>query len=357
MEVIASAPGKLVLLGEYAVLEGAAALVLAVNRRAKVRMASRTDGICNVSAPDLDVVAAPASIDSDGVLHWLGNSIVSSKLRLVEHVWNSLRFEGLVPSSSHGFDLHLDTSGFFHADKTRRAKLGLGSSAALTVALAGTLVSFTGHGETTVDRTSWLHRLLAMHRDWQGGRGSGVDVAASVAGGLIAYQLAGQPSVPSMTSLEWPMDGLHCLCVWSGHSVSTADFLQCLSQWRITHAAEYAMHMRDLGVISTQAIEALRQRSASTFVELVAAYATALYRFGNACGLEIFSPAQQHFAKIAARVGVSYKPCGAGGDFGVVFTDDLERLAQIARSVQDEGMQTMPLALDPDGFAYTMQLT
>jgi len=38
MEVTASTPGKLVLLGDYAVLEGAPALVMAVNRHAKVRI-------------------------------------------------------------------------------------------------------------------------------------------------------------------------------------------------------------------------------------------------------------------------------------------------------------------------------
>ncbi len=36
MKVIADAPGKLVLLGEYAVLEGAPGLVVAVDRRARV---------------------------------------------------------------------------------------------------------------------------------------------------------------------------------------------------------------------------------------------------------------------------------------------------------------------------------
>lgn len=357
MELTASAPGKLVLLGEYAVLEGAPALVLAVNRRANVRIAARTDGICEVNAPELDVAGARMSIDADGGLHWQCADRDADKLSLVDHIWQGLLHEGLAPRSGDGFNLHLDTSCFFHANGTGRVKLGLGSSAALTVALASALATFAGQGEATAERTRWLRRLFRMHGTWQGGRGSGVDVAAGVAGGLIAYRLTGQDPQPSFVPLGWPMAGVHCLFIWSGQAVSTANYLLHLAEWRQSHRAEYALHMQELGALAEAAAEALQQERAAAFVELAAVYATALRNFGVACGLEIFSPAQQRFADIAADAGVSYKPCGAGGDFGVVFSEDADRLVSIRQHIIDADMHDMPLKSDTQGFTCAIHLT
>ncbi|GAB2546811.1 mevalonate kinase family protein [Rhodanobacter koreensis] len=349
MELMASAPGKLVLLGEYAVLEGAPALAVAVDRRATVRIKPRSDGVCVVSAPDIGVFNVPMPVDVDGRLHWHCAEADTTKLRLVDHVWSALSREGLAPPPGDGFCIELDTAGFFETSSSGQAKLGLGSSAALTVALASALAVYAGHAEAIADRAQWLHRLFRMHSSWQEGRGSGVDLAASVAGGLIAYRLSGQDPGPSFTSLDWPVAGVRCLFVWSGQSVSTADFLRQLAQWRLGHHAEYAAHMRNLGELAEVAAVALQEGRGAAFVAIVAAYATALESFGAACGLEIFSATQKRLAELAARTGVSYKPCGAGGDFGVVFVQDADRLARIERSILVEGLHCVPLAVDSQG--------
>jgi phosphomevalonate kinase len=349
MELMASAPGKLVLLGEYAVLEGAPALALAVDRRATVRITPRTDGVCVVNAPDLGVFNVRMPVDADGRPRWQCVEADAAKLQLVDHVWRALSREGLAPSLGDGLCMDLDTAGFFETNGSGLAKLGLGSSAALTVALASALAVFAGHAEVVADRTRWLHCLFRMHASWQGGRGSGVDLAASVAGGLINYRLAGPDPQPSFTPLDWPIADLHCLFVWSGQSVSTADFLRRLAQWRLGHHAEYAAHMHNLGELAEVGADVLQKGRGADFVAMVAAYATALENFGMACGLEIFSAAQKRLARLAAQFGVSFKPCGAGGDFGVVFGQDADRLGRIERTILVEGLHCVPLAVDPQG--------
>ena len=49
--VIASAPGKVILCGEYAVLDGAPAICMAVDRRARVEITEIDGDISDVSAP------------------------------------------------------------------------------------------------------------------------------------------------------------------------------------------------------------------------------------------------------------------------------------------------------------------
>jgi len=61
---LASAPGKLVLLGEYAVLDGAPALVMAVERYCRVELAACEPPACRVEAPQLDRAVMP--LDEQG---------------------------------------------------------------------------------------------------------------------------------------------------------------------------------------------------------------------------------------------------------------------------------------------------
>lgn len=349
MEVTASAAGKLVLLGDYAVLEGAPALVMAVDRKARVRISAKSGSVAEVSAPDMNIGLASLKIGADGQPEWLCSAEDAARLRLVDQTLRGLLHEGLAPPAGRGFSLHLDTSEFFDTGVDGRAKLGLGSSAALTVALASAMAVFVGRGAATANRRVWLENLLQLHREFQGGHGSGVDVAAGLIGGVISYRLLEGGLTPRFEPVHWPAE-VKTLFVWSGKSASTSNFLDRLAQWRQGHGAEYAAQMRGLGEIAGAAAEAAMQGRGGALVDAASAYSSALRAFGSACGLDIFSPEHVHLAQLAAGTGVSYKPCGAGGgDFGVVFTLDGERLAQAERSITAAGFRCVPLAIDEQG--------
>lgn len=336
----ASAPGKLVLLGDYAVLDGAPALVVAMDRRARVSVETCDGGGIEVSAPDLGIAAASAHVDAAGRLQWadLGQA---AQLGLVTQVWNALAAEGVALHG--GLRIALDTSGFFADTPAGRRKLGLGSSAALTVALAAALVR--AGGQALAATPAWLARLVAWHGAWQGGRGSGVDIAASLVGGASAYRC--RPA-PSSQPVAWPPAGAACLFVWSGETVSTAGHLAHLAAWRETSAADYVARMGELCTLAESSSAAL-QGDAAGVVALVAAYAAALARLERASGLAIFSPAQHELAALAARAGAAFKPCGAGGDFGVVVADGAVQLERVRRAMMAAGLRAEGLAVDPQG--------
>ncbi|MDR3416762.1 MAG: hypothetical protein P4L83_11300 [Nevskia sp.] len=350
MDVAASAPGKLVLLGDYAVLEGATALVMAVNRRARVRITARAGGSCEVSAPEMGIAQAPLLIGADGLPQWTGTPEQAAALRLVDQTLRGLQHEGLAPPPGRGFTLLLDTAEFFDRDGSGRSKLGLGSSAALTVALASAMAVFVGRGAAAANRRVWLEHLLQLHRDFQGGHGSGVDVAAALIGGVISYRLLEGGTQPRFEPVNWP-EQVHSRFVWTGRSASTSNFLERLAQWRRGgHGAEYASRMEQLGAISGAAAAALVQGRGADFVASATAYAGALREFGAACGLEIFSPEHLQLTAIAAESGICYKPCGAGGgDFGVLFALEPDRLARVEQRVAAAGFRCVPLAADEQG--------
>jgi phosphomevalonate kinase len=334
MRVLASAPGKLVITGEYAVLEGAPALVLAIDRHARVVLEESGGSDYEISAPGLGIHAARGRLDATGRIAWPAlDAGAGASLRLVGAILETLGAEERPPP----FRASLDTRAF-HADGDGRRKLGLGSSAALTVALASAIRALGRRGAPSLDT------LLAAHRRAQDGRGSGLDVAASLSGGLLRYRLhEGQPRI---APAAWP-PGLAWCCVWSGRPASPSFFLQRLPAWRAQAPARHAAAMRELGDCATAAADAA---SATALLEAVAAYAQALERLAAASGLDIFCPEHRALAALAARLGVVYKTCGAGGgDIGIGLAMDPARLPAFRQAASAAGCAV--LELHPAGAA------
>lgn len=124
MRIRASAPGKLVLIGEYGVLRGGPALVAAVDRRAEVSLEPGAAGI-RVTAPQLGLEGTPVEADP--------------RLRLAAACLDG--FSG---------EVCIDT-GALHQDGH---KLGLGSSAAVCVALCA------ARGDEDCRRALRIHRQV-----------------------------------------------------------------------------------------------------------------------------------------------------------------------------------------------------
>jgi len=337
MGIVASAPGKLVLTGEYAVLEGAPAIVLALDRRARVTLRDNAGTGYVIDAPDLGVHDALGYLDGQQHCHWSGvDATTTDRLALVASVLETMALDGGLP----GFHVTLDTHTFFFTASAHH-KLGLGSSAALTVALAGAVHARAGRGAPSAGR------LLAAHRRVQGGRGSGLDIAASLTGGAIVYCLrAGQPQI---TPVPWPT-GLQFACAWSGKAASTGVFLRRLAAWRERVPARYTALMRELTLCAEAAAAAFADNVISTLLEAVTAYAAGLARLGVASGLDIVSAEHRVLAAIAAECGVVYKTSGAGGgDIGIALTVDAERLQAFRQRVTQAGLQILDVQLEPHG--------
>ncbi len=328
MRVVASAPGKLVITGEYAVLEGAPALVLAIDREAHVALEDTSGSDYRISAPVLGLRDARGQLDAAGKMSWPDlDSVAAEPLALVGAVLETLAADG----ASAPFHATLDTRAFY-TTAGRQAKLGLGSSAALTVALAGAVCALNRQDRPSVET------LIAAHRRAQDGYGSGLDIAASLVGGLLVYRL--QDGQPRITPATWPA-GLEWCCVWSGKSASTRAFLVKLATWRAHAPARHAAVLRDLGDCARAAAAA---GNAATLLEAVAAYTLSLDRFADASGLDILGAGHRNLRTLAARHGVTYKSCGAGGgDIGIGLATDAGRLQAFRQAAAAAGFPVLDL--------------
>ena len=199
----ASAPGKLVILGEYAVLANAPALVMAVNRRCRAGIRPNGNDACRLKSI------------AEAERHVIFRNRARSGLALVDQVAEA--FPPLGDAS--GWSGFLDSSGLYRDGR----KLGLGSSAAALTAWSGVWRAWSGRGVADAGGAVLRH-LIAAHTACQGGAGSGLDVAASLHGGVIRFQLDEERG-PQVDSAKLP-DGVGFVGVSVGSSASTPKHLE-----------------------------------------------------------------------------------------------------------------------------------
>jgi len=314
--VIASAPGKVVLCGEYAVLDGAPAISMAVDRRATVKVSDANSDWHCVSAPGYS--SLEGRFVSDGAtIDWLQGG---DEYRLVDAVWRTVGHTG-----NRYLSIELDTRAFL--DDLSGSKIGVGSSAALVVALVAAL-----GGSSDV-----LDLAIRSHRSFQRGAGSGVDIATGVSGGLIEYRM----SEAAISQLRWP-SGLSYRLVWTGVSASTGAQLE-----RLQLAGRRVS--RDALARAAETM-ATAWRSASAVMSEYPAYIESLRKFSVDHDLGIFDAGHDELVTEAAAAGLVYKPCGAGGgDVGILLGTSDEQLDDFIIRREARECQVLKTHLEPHG--------
>lgn len=322
MNLTASAPGKLVLSGEYAVLLGAPAIAVAVNRRARVIVSCADAGHHTVTAPGF--AAGPGQFEvRDGEFVWLDGA---RDFGLLESVWTALG-----PELPAHIALELDTRSF--RDTATGSKLGIGSSAALAVALTHALAEV---GARSGDAAS---AAFDGHRRFQGGLGSGVDIACGVHGGLVEYSMEKNET----RHLDWP-DGLQMAVFWLGVPVSTGERIERFRQQPPRPSSEALLRasgdMADTWVAG----------SAQDILAAYPAYIDILREFSADYGLGIFDAGHAELSGIAESTGVVYKPCGAGGgDCGVCLAMDSAAIDAFLSGAEARQAHRPDIGIDVDG--------
>jgi len=229
------------------------------------------------------------------------------------------------PTGGACLSIELNTEGF--VDPVSGEKIGIGSSAALTVALAAALSQTS---DVLVD-------AMRAHREFQQGAGSGADIATSVVGGLIEYRVRETATTP----MRWP-DGLACRLIWTGVAASTANRLQQLE------AGDERSSRKELSIAARSMAKAWQ--SATAVMSEYPAYIEALRKFSVDHDLGIFDAGHEQLVVEAAAAGLVYKPCGAGGgDVGVLLGFNNDELDVFMNGRATSDCKVLDCVLEPIG--------
>lgn len=349
MNILTKAPGKLILLGEYAVLEGAPALVAAVNRLARITIAAAEEDAFSVEAPVIDIPFQQFILDATGKVRFLQKPLKKLKffLSIFEHAVADLNRKNIVTTPIR---ITLDTSEFFL--RKGAAKLGLGSSAALTVALIAALFAYYDAVDPGNDEHMALFKTaLSAHRAAQGNVGSGIDVAACVYGGNLQYRLTEQPGKPpaEIKQLE-PLKDVYFLPVWTGKASSTKDLVKHFYNFKRKNGNGYRKLFKELAELSTAGSLAFAEKNTTDFLALVREYYQKMIEIGHHIEMPVVSPEHQKIADLVYDFGAVYKPSGAGGgDLGIAFVRSAEDLTDLASQIQKAGFEIVHLRMGAKG--------
>lgn len=325
--IFVKAPGKLFLLGEYAVLFDSPAVVMAVDRYATVAVEPSQDQFqvqfAGTGMPGL------TGQWQNGMIDWGATDPVH---KLFVTITDTLSDAGMVTSRSAPFSMGIDSSELCDEEQ----KLGLGSSAAVTNAVVRAVLEFYSRD---FDDASLAKLVFGAHSRFQNRQGSGADVAAGIAGGVFVYQQGRGSAMPQYHCVPLPED-LAMTMVWAGKPASTTQALETMNSFRNAHAAEFAHALAPLRTCAQRGVAALEQGWGEVFGRCCASYCHYLSDFGRIVGLDVMSEAHEKCLSLAESRGLPYKPSGAGvGDFGVVFANDISDLECFEKDARAAGFR------------------
>lgn len=315
----ASAPGKLMIAGEYAVLEGATALVAAVSARVT---ASWSTTARDASTPANDRSRGHRGIPPEAAL---ARELAEDRVGPIE------------------LDLDIDATDLRRGDR----KLGLGSSSAAAVAAAGAVFAHAGHDVTApAVRREVLDVAMRGHRTIAP-QGSGADVAAAALGGVVRFRRDGDEVAAAVT--PWP-DGLHVRVIWTGVPARTSDLVARVRELEGRDRGVFDARMQALGEVAARLVDAFEAARPADVVDAAIAHHAAMAALGAAADAPIVEARLDAVARLARELGGGAKPSGAGGgDVALGFFVEATAADRFARACRAEGHAPLDLELGTEG--------
>lgn len=323
------APGKLYLAGEYAVVEtGFPAVIASVNQYVTATINKSEDG-GTIQSKNLN----------KELIHWdrQGTELVfddtESQLQYILAAINFVEKYALEKNKELAYYDLLVTS---ELDSEDGKKYGLGSSAAVTVAVVKALGDFYKLKLTPMD----IYKLASIAHLSVQGNGSLGDIAASAFGGIVAYKspdrnwvfnIIRNHSLSTVLKLNWPDLEIETLILpsdleltvgWTGSPASTSILVDRIALTKAQKVDKYQNFLKASRKSVEELIHGFRTCNSELIKEMINQYRTLLSDLAEFSNVHIETELLTDLCNIAQELGGSAKTSGAGGgDCGIVISD------------------------------------
>lgn len=314
----ASAPGKLMLAGEYTVVDPggpAIAVSLDVYAHVSVTLGGKK---WRVSSAALDLDEA----DLDAV------PVVKAVFDAVSEASEGVPEGGL---------LEIDSKLGVGANK-----YGLGASSAIAVAAMGALHSALGLDPPELDAA------VEAHRASQRGRGSGYDVATALLGGVCLVETSASGKV-SVKQVAWP-EGLFAVPLFTGHGASSSELLARVESWRKSNAGEMERMRERLSETAYAVAEAWKAGEVEGILDAIVDTQEALLDFDRTGGIGIRHGRHGELLAVIEDAGAIARTSGAGGgDCAWALSDDEAALEAAVAAAEQLGFTKLDVSFPAGG--------
>ncbi len=358
------APGKLLLTGEWAVLEvGNPCIVLAVDKYVTAKV--EESGSIAISARDLGVENKEAKFDGKQLQFKQALSdeekekIVMAK-NSVEICLRYLQEKGIETKKFSASTESEITSITLKDGST--AKVGFGSSAAAVVAIIKGILKLHGRDIESPEGKEKTYKLGCIaHYFGQGKVGSAFDVAASTYGGAIVYRRfdpewlvkeieSGKP-VKEIVESKWaafeatpiklPEDFILCVG-FVGYSASTKVLVVKMRDFKASNEACYNEIYSGIKKVVEQMIEAIKQSNSENIMRLIKENRVLLKQLAEESGNNLETRELTALIEAADAAGAAAKFSGAGaGDCGIAICFNNETAEKVKNVWKEKGIYSI----------------
>ncbi len=352
-------PGKLMLMGEYAVTEpGHPGVVAAIDRYLQCQL--RTAPLFSVAFGNHRGLVLSGTTWEHLLNHLAANpalQLPAQALGILDQYFHDLVIE------PRPFELRITNE----LQASSGTKYGLGSSAALTAAIIGGLLTWILPRPAAKEE---IFKLAALAHLAVQPRGSLADVAAAVFGGVMCYQRFDAERVIQWrmhqrltTLVERPWPGLMVTPLtshfpipwrvgWTGQAASTPVMLDRAARFRGDHPEAFADFLTRSDAAVRAFVGALHTLSGQGLKEAVRQNRRALQELGTRARLGIETPKMQNALDVVESWGGAGKSSGAGGGDIIVGWIDGAQLGDLDRAWNGLNIDTLLLRCDEAGIAF-----
>ena len=362
-----SAPGKLYIAGEYAVVEpGHQAVLVTVDRFITVRITQAEDG--GSADPTGHISSTLYEAQS---LTWYRrpeDGVVMVDKQFDDYVVSAIRMVEQMVREAGGPLRYFDLDVSSELDDGSGRKLGLGSSSAVTVATVRAVARFYG---LALDDMA-VYKLALLATDAVQPIGSGGDIAASSFTGWVAYtspdrawlhQVSGAPGtgnspggsagLSELVRMDWPLlsirrlpaPGLRLSVGWTGSPASTPRLVADVqAHTRGAQDAAYTAFLRESEACLSALTLALREDDGGEIGLRIQEGRRLLSGLSRTSGITIETPQLRRLVEIAQEHGAVAKSSGAGGgDCGIALCPPGTDVAAMHAAWESAGIQPLDL--------------
>jgi phosphomevalonate kinase len=354
-------PGKLLIAGEYAVLEpNQQAIVVAVDRFITAYIEPSIQNQLSIPKYGLE----PITWD-------MGNKFIHSdqRLRFIQNSINVVN-QYLQEKSVTLRPFHLTIKSELDDHATGK-KYGLGSSAAVVVAVISAILTLHNEGKIEPQLTHIFKLAAIAHLKTQKS-GSGVDIAASTFGGWLAYssfnpqwvgnELSRRKSLCKLVEKPWPNLSITALnpppklklsVGWTKESARTAPMISKVKKYREQNQDSYTRFLEKSSFAVNQMIKSFEKKDCDAAILSLTQNRKALQILNEEAEITIETEKLESLCNCAEKFGSGKSSGAGGGDCGIAFTTGDEQLEELHKAWQKEGIVPLRLSVSKLGVFVT----
>ncbi len=364
-----SAPGKLCVAGEWAVLEkGSPMIAVAIEKRVFAKIKKSKDKYVYISIRDFKIKKLKAL--------FVNNKLSFEKKLNKKEKKDTLFIKIAIESALN----YLNEAGFFEIEtwnekkiltKTKRVKkIGFGTSAASVVATIAGIFKFYGKNVKTKTSKEKIYKLATIsHYLAQGKVGSGFDTAASTFGGLFVYKgfdskwlkdrFQEGKNIKEIVNAKWPAfyfktikqpKDFNLLVGWTQKTSSTSKMVKDLYKWKEENKVEYRKIINLIKNLVKKLIIVFQSNNKEKIISLIRKNEDYLRELGDKSGVNIETKALALLSKVANENGGAGKLSGAGGgDCGIAIVFDKKKIKKIKKEWKKNKIYFIETKLSEEG--------